>query len=231
MSRSPARTASKTSTWIVVAAVGVVVLGALAVVLASRSTPSSPATVEFSEVTTTGSALPALPADGTVDPAVGANLPTISGTSFDGSPVTIDPNDGMAKLIVLVAHWCPHCQREIPALSQFYADNQLPPGSEMYIVSTKADRGAPNWPASAWLEEYPIRGATVMADSQGGEAAASLGLAGFPMFLIVDGAGRVVYRFAGEAAPSQVNELLAAVAAGEVKTPSSVPSGPASSTS
>ena len=32
--------------------------------------------------------------------------------SFDGTPVEIAP-DGKAKLVVFLAHWCPHCRAEV----------------------------------------------------------------------------------------------------------------------
>ena len=60
---------------------------------------------------------PALPAFQATadDPAVGRAMPEVRGTSFDGSSVAI-ANDGRAKVLLFVAHWCPHCQREVPVV-------------------------------------------------------------------------------------------------------------------
>ena len=44
------------------------------------------------------------------DPAVGMTIPTVSGSDLQGDPMTIEA-DGQAKVILFVAHWCPHCQR------------------------------------------------------------------------------------------------------------------------
>ncbi|MDQ3782544.1 MAG: redoxin domain-containing protein, partial [Actinomycetota bacterium] len=52
-----------------------------------------------------------LPAD---DPAVGIAAPAVVGEDFDGNTVSIDPTDGSPKAIMFLAHWCPHCQAEVP---------------------------------------------------------------------------------------------------------------------
>jgi len=50
------------------------------------------------------------------DPAVGLTAPVLEGASFDGTPITIGgPTDG-PTLVVFLAHWCPHCNREVPEL-------------------------------------------------------------------------------------------------------------------
>ena len=43
-------------------------------------------------------------------------MPVIDGRPFDGSPITIGgPTDG-PTMYVFLAHWCPHCNDEIPEL-------------------------------------------------------------------------------------------------------------------
>src|SRR6476659_3113502 len=78
-------------------------------------------------VTVNGTALAVRPDSGS-DPAVGEPVPEISGVStLDGSPITIAA-DGKPKLIFVVAHWCPHCQKEVPLIQQWIDDGQVPDG-------------------------------------------------------------------------------------------------------
>ena len=43
-------------------------------------------------------------------------IPTLTGQSlFDGSDMTIAPT-GKPQAIVFLAHWCPHCQAEVPRI-------------------------------------------------------------------------------------------------------------------
>ena len=46
------------------------------------------------------------------DTELGSTAPTVVGYDFMGQRVTIEDN-GKPKLIVFLAHWCPHCQREV----------------------------------------------------------------------------------------------------------------------
>src|SRR5438552_12519468 len=92
----------------------VVVAAFVAAIVASRSsdhktTVTPPGVHQTQPVSVTGTALPSFSGDTEADPAVGKPMPTLRGTSFDGTPVTIAP-DGHPKVIAFVAHWCPHCQ-------------------------------------------------------------------------------------------------------------------------
>ncbi len=50
------------------------------------------------------------------DLAVGQVAPVISGESFDMTPITIGGPTDNTTLVVFLAHWCPHCNDEIPEL-------------------------------------------------------------------------------------------------------------------
>lgn len=67
-------------------------------------------------VEVSGEPLPPL-ADGAVDPAIGRPVPEARGATFDGTVVVI-VRDGQPKLIAFLAHWCPHCQREVPVVDR-----------------------------------------------------------------------------------------------------------------
>ena len=150
---------------------------------------------ETRAVTVAGDALPAMPESGG-DPAVGTAAPDLLGKSFGGSPVTIG-RDGKPKLVLFVAHWCPHCQREVPLLVSWLKDHSLPDGVELLTVSTATSADRPNYPPSTWLEDEGWT-APVLADSADAAAATAFGLPGFPYLVGIDAQGKVVGRLSGE---------------------------------
>ena len=192
--------------WIGVAAVVLVLL--VAAIVSSGGSGKSKKTAAGVEqtrpVTVTGTPLPTLPASGD-DPAVGKEIPEAKGQSFDGSPVDIR-NDGRPKLVLFVAHWCPHCQREVPLLSKYLKSHPLPKGLDLYTVSTAVNQPRGNYPPSAWLQREGWT-APVLADSDDGKAANAFGLPGFPYFVAVDASGKVVARTSGEISTDDFADL------------------------
>ena len=158
-------------------------------------------------VTVNGTALAVLPGSG-ADPAAGQAVPEISGfDTLDGSPVTI-ANDGKPKLIFILAHWCPHCQKEVPLIQQWIDDGKVPAGLELYAVSTAARPTTANYPPAAWLTKEHWTVPTI-ADSSDNAALEALGVSGFPFIVAVDENGKVVARVSGEQ-PVQKLDALAA---------------------
>ena len=86
------------------------------------------------------------------DPAIGSPIPTLTGTGIDGEPMTIAADDGPA-LVLFVAHWCPHCQREVPVVQEWVDAGNLPDDVALVTVSTSIDPSRPNYPPSAWLAD------------------------------------------------------------------------------
>ncbi len=220
---SPARTddRSRLLWW---ALIGVVVLAGIVAVIASRGTAEdvtedvrSQQTADITEGgegTGGADATPPLPeftGEG-VDPAVGMTIPTVSGSTLQGEPLTIAA-DGQAKIILFVAHWCPHCQREIPLLTEHLRNNPLPDDVEVLTVSTGVAEERGNYPPQKWLESagWP---APVLADSADSEAAAAYGLSAFPFFVVADADGTVVARTSGELTTDAFDALVEAAQTG-----------------
>lgn len=167
------------------------------------STPDVAAEVaQTRSVTVTGTPLPAL----TDDEAVGTTAPTLTGQSFDGTPVTIGP--GKPTLVVFLAHWCPHCQREVPVLVEWAADGDVPDGLDVVGVSTATTTQRDNYPPSDWLarEAWPW---PVLADSETSDGAIAMGVDAFPFFVLLDADGAVVARQSGEIDPADLEDLIA----------------------
>ena len=107
-------------------AVIVVIAIVLALVAGGGSGDRASATkFETAPVKVSGTPLPDYDASVSPDPALGETVPTLTGSSLgDGGTITIGPDtgDGKPQMIVFVAHWCPHCQREVPLLTGLAKD-------------------------------------------------------------------------------------------------------------
>ena len=179
--------------------------GVMVVIVAASSRSSGDSTADgetaFAEVLGTP-----LPAFSEPDPAVGLEAPVISAQTFQGDRVQIT-NDGMARMYGFFAHWCPHCQDELPATVEWLETNTLPDGVEIVAISTSVDPGAPNYPPSEWFEdeEWP---ATVVVDDPESVLAQGFGLTAFPFWVAVDADGNVVSRVSGALSTQQFESLV-----------------------
>jgi thiol-disulfide isomerase/thioredoxin len=150
--------------------------------------------------------------ESTGDAAVGDTIPTLTGVSvFDGSPVVVKPT-GKPQAVVFLAHWCPHCQAEMPRLVALAKAGKLA-GIDVTGVATGTNPGYPNYPPSAWLKNagWPF---PVLADSTTDAAARAFGVTGYPSFVLIDGTGKVVGRAAGEVSDDDIVANVKALVAG-----------------
>lgn len=202
--------ASNSGRWVIIGVVVAIVVALLIAVLAGGDSPSddtpSGASAENRPVQVDGSALERLPDDGP-DPAVGSRAPTLTGSSFDGSPVTVTPGDGSPYMLVFLAHWCPHCNAEVPRLIAWQESGAVPADLKVIGVSTGVASDRPNYPPSQWVVDkgWPW---PVMADSVEMNAAAAYGLSGYPFFTIIGADGNVKVRVSGEVEVDALNEIV-----------------------
>ena len=156
---------------------------------------------EFQPVIVDGDALSPL-GDGSSNPALdtamGKTAPTLNGYTFAGNPVSITPGaNSQPLMLVFLAHWCPHCNREVPRLIDWQEQGLVPEGLRVIGVTTASRNDQANWPPSDWIEEmkWPFE---VFADSEAGDAANAYGVDGFPFIAIVNAEGKIVGRHSGE---------------------------------
>jgi len=166
---------------------------------------------EFQDVKVAGEALPQLPESGT-DPAVGKAAPTLTGYDLFGRPVTIDPgSDGKATMVVFLAHWCPHCNREVPVLNEWKAKNLVPANLRVVGITTASRPDQANWPPSKWIVamKWPF---DQFADSEKQDASAAYGVGGYPFLTFIDAAGNVTSRSSGEIPVEDITKAANAAA-------------------
>lgn len=184
----------------VLALVAAVALIATVVAVRSGGDSAPPADVQFGAVRVTGDALAPMPEVGS-DPAVGSPAPQILSERRTGT-VSIEPGTDGPMVLAFVAHWCGFCQAEVPRLVELAADGVFD-DVRLVAVATATDESAPNYPPVSWLAAEGWPGEVVYDDMQA-RAAVAYGLTSYPFVVLVDGAGEVVERLAGEQDPSTV---------------------------
>lgn len=197
---------------LLVAVVGAVLVAALvAVLVASLSDDTEdsgePREFDVAEATVEGTALPPFPEAG-ADPAIGEPAPELRGEGLDGEAV-VAPTPGHPTILLFAAHWCPHCQAEVPEVQEWLDEGNLPEDVDLITVSTGVDPERPNHPPSAWLEDESWSAPT-LADGSG-QAATAYGLDQFPYWAAVDADGNVVARLGGRPSSEQMEALVDAV--------------------
>lgn len=155
---------------------------------------SGEAAEEFGDPTVTGESLPVLESS-SADPAVGSPAPEVTGADFDGNPVSI-VGGGTHKMVVFLAHWCPHCRNEVPQIQGWLDENELPEGVELYSVATSINSARENYPPSAWLEQEGWS-PPIIVDDESQTVAEAFGLNAFPYWVFIDAEGNIVGRLSG----------------------------------
>lgn len=171
--------------------------------------PTAEATIAPASVTGDVPALPSFREDrGAGEPA-----PTIVGQTFDGEQLTA-PRPGQPAVVMFLAHWCPHCQAEVPRVQAWLDAEGLPDDVDLVAVSTSIDPSRPNYPPEAWLDREGWSVPTLTDSST--KVAEAYGLTNFPFWVVIDAEGVVVTREAGELTESQLEALVTAAREGEV---------------
>ena len=162
-----------------------------------------------------GDPLPTLATgDPAADPAVGTAAPVLIGEDYGGQPVRIDAAASGPTMVVVVAHWCPHCNDEIPTLNQLRDEGRIPDGLNVVAVSSLINPSATNFPPDTWIDSmdwtYPVLADGVDLELDAFVGANALGVSGVPFTVLIDADGNVATRWAGA---RDAGEIVAALEA------------------
>jgi len=150
------------------------------------------------------------------DPAIGVEAPTLTGLNFTGDEVKADPADG-PYMLVFLAHWCPHCNTEVPRLLDWKNSGAVPADLNVIGVATAVSSSSANYPPSTWFSNKGWSWPVLVDEKQGkgaaGKAAQAFGASGWPYFVIVGADGLVKVRVSGEVAASELQTIVDAALA------------------
>jgi len=166
----------------------------------------------FGSVEILGTPLPRLPQSGG-DVAVGMPAPGLLGKDFDGNDVVIPNDDGQAKLVLFLAHWCPYCREEVPKVRDWVAATDFPENVDIYSVSTLTDPARTNYPPATWfaLEGWDI---PLVADDGDDSAATAFGLNAVPFWVLINPDNTIAGRGAGAVPTTVLDDVVTQLATG-----------------
>ena len=176
------------------------------------STPyNDPDFYQYVRATIGGNALPYGDDIMISDNAVGVKIPYIEGTALDGdreiifddSDITLNQN----TIVIILAHWCPHCRNEVRELSKYFNETEMPKNVRITSLATSIDASRTNYPPHDWFEQedWPI---PVIVDTIESDIADSLGVNIFPFFVVIDENGIVKLRLAGRIGTDAIEHLI-----------------------
>ena len=186
---------------------GVIVVILVAVVIFGTGEPGS----EYGDPQVDG-LLPPMPNAPVDNSATGMAIPTVVGQDFDGNEVTIT-DDGRAKGIVFLAHWCSHCQEEVPRVQAWLDETGGAEGVDLYSVSTSMSSSRDNYPPSEWLDSEGWT-TPVIRDNEDDAVVRSYGGGGYPFWVFVNADGTVALRTSGQLSTQQLEQALGALQTG-----------------
>jgi thiol-disulfide isomerase/thioredoxin len=196
--------AKKSQRFFIGGTVLLVALFGVAIAVTSSGNDSETDIAQTRSVSITGDALPSLTEE---DRVIGVQIPEVEGSSFEAEPLSIERN-GIPKAIIFLAHWCPHCQNEVPVVQAWLEDGGMPAGIELVSVATSTDRAQVNYPPSEWLDREGWSVPTIVDDARSSVATA-YGVDGYPFFVFVDAEGNVHHRESGELPIERIESILA----------------------
>ena len=140
-----------------------------------------------------GDALPPLRDQG--DSAIGTKAPVIKGISMEGDEIYIG-EEGYYNLIIVLAHWCPHCRNEVRELTKFFKEVDIPSNLKLISLATSIRSDRPNYPPHEWFEheKWPL---PVVVDTAQSEIAIHYGVTSYPFFILIDDKGNIQSRRPG----------------------------------
>ena len=193
----------------IIAGAVVLVLGLAIAIGVTLSSEPVAAGLPEGDISVVGDSLPQYAGENDDNVALGLAAPTFSAPDQNSEIFQLEKN-GNSKALLFLAHWCPHCQREVPVVQRFIDSNGVPPGIDVIAVATSIDRGRDNYPPQEWLQREGWSETQIYdLDREIGEA---YGLNAFPYWVFLDKDLNVIARRTGNLPEDMVGALLVQLA-------------------
>jgi cytochrome c biogenesis protein CcmG/thiol:disulfide interchange protein DsbE len=131
---------------------------------------------------------------------LGKAVPSVKGTTLDGSHYDVDEHLGQWTLVNFFGSWCAPCHAEQPELVKFAREHQ--DGSVSMVGVMYRDKAAD---AQSF---YAKTGAKWPILNDDGTTAISFGVTGVPETYLVDPNGQVVAKFEAGLTASQLDQVI-----------------------
>jgi len=189
----------------IIAGVILLVIGlAVAIGVTLSSEPIAPPLPE-GETTINGENLPDYAGENDDNIAIGLPGPLFSGPNQNSEIESLEKN-GNAKALLFLAHWCPHCQREVPIVQEIINTIGVPDGIDVIAIATSIDRGRDNYPPQDWLFDEGWSETQIYDIDK--KIARAYGLTSFPYWVFLDKDLNVIARRAGNLPEDYIGQLL-----------------------
>jgi len=155
-----------------------------------------------------GKYLPKL-VQGYEDSALGWAAPEVKAVGLDGEEIYIG-GEGPTTLIIVLAHWCPHCRNEVRELAPFLNETDSLDRVRMVTLLTSINDERPNFPPHTWLdlEKWPVPS---IVDTPSSQIATAYGISSFPFFIVINDKGEIALRIPGRLGIETLSRLLDAI--------------------
>jgi len=157
------------------------------------------------ETTISGDVLPEYAGENDINISVGLQAPSFSGPDQNSEIISLEKN-GKSKILLFLAHWCPHCQAEVPVVQEYIDTFGLPADVEVIGILTSIDRSRDNYPPHDWLVKEGW--SEIQIYDLDREIGTAYGLNAFPYWVTLDKELKVVNRVTGELTPDQITVLI-----------------------
>jgi cytochrome c biogenesis protein CcmG, thiol:disulfide interchange protein DsbE len=133
---------------------------------------------------------------------IGQAAPGFQSETQNGEEVELSRLRGQTVILAFSTTWCPDCRAQIPLLTQFH-------GSAPDLVVLDVDTGESLSTVQSYVKGlqlvYPV-----LMDSNG-EIARAYQVTAYPTLFVIDPTGNIRARIIGEAAPDEMDEILAKI--------------------
>ena len=141
------------------------------------------------------------------DVAVGQLAPIATGVDLLTNELVRVAPEGRPLVVAFFAHWCPHCQREVAAITEWLLANKLPSSVDLFAISTFEAPERGNHPPASWLREEGWKH-PVIADSSSLAISDAFGVMSVPYFVFIEADGTVAFRISGNLGPRELSAAM-----------------------